>query len=224
MGLPLTDAVRESRVKVRATNPTMTTWACYHCYGDPSFKLDSIGEVSRAEAPVGKGERSDAPIQVFRDLQDLIASLPPDDRMISQKSSSSVSKHPGRVTEKQRNVRVRGFLYAARKVSDDFTFIVGRAKRARPEMYMLTRVYGPVAQNFFGQNLPGRAYDFYDPPISVEVEGPLFFDAGHADGTRAGPSSLRENIPTLWQIRPVTKLELKEKKTMPALNRKKGVK
>ena len=57
---------------------------------------------------------------------------------------------------------------------------------------------------FFGSDLPGTRYDFYDPPIPVEVEGSLFFDMSHVTGTRPGPASLRSRIPTIWEVHPVT--------------------
>ena len=59
---------------------------------------------------------------------------------------------------------------------------------------------------FFGSNLPGMSYDFYDPPIPVEIEGSLFFDMSHATGSKPGPSSLRDDIPTIWEIHPISKI------------------
>jgi hypothetical protein len=60
--------------------------------------------------------------------------------------------------------------------------------------------------NFFGSNLPGSAYDFYDPPIPVIIEGSLFFDITHARGTPPGPRSLRPNMPVIWEVHPVTSI------------------
>jgi hypothetical protein len=59
---------------------------------------------------------------------------------------------------------------------------------------------------FFGDGLPGPSYDFYDPPIPVEIEGSLFFDMSHATGSRPGPSKLRPNMPVVWEIHPVSKI------------------
>ena len=53
--------------------------------------------------------------------------------------------------------------------------------------------------------LPG-AYDFYDPPIPVEIEGSLFFDMSHVTGGRPGPRDLRDDIPTIWEVHPITRI------------------
>jgi hypothetical protein len=62
---------------------------------------------------------------------------------------------------------------------------------------------------FFGTNLPGITYDFYDPPIPVGIEGSLFFDMTHATGQHPGPKSLKSRIPTIWEVHPITKITLK---------------
>jgi len=59
--------------------------------------------------------------------------------------------------------------------------------------------------NFEG-NLPGLSYDFYDPPIAVEVEGSLFFDMTHATGSRPGPKSLKSRMPVIWEVHPISKM------------------
>ena len=38
------------------------------------------------------------------------------------------------------------------------------------------------------------------------VEGSLFFDMSHATGTPPGPSSLRPNMPTIWEVHPITRI------------------
>jgi hypothetical protein len=59
---------------------------------------------------------------------------------------------------------------------------------------------------FFGGDLPGVSYDFYDPPIPVKIEGSLFWDASHAKGSRPGPKSLKSRMPVVWEIHPITKI------------------
>jgi len=61
---------------------------------------------------------------------------------------------------------------------------------------------------FFGSDLPGFTYDFYDPPIPVTIAGSLFFDASHATGTCPGPQSLKSRMPTVWEVHPVTSITL----------------
>ena len=57
-----------------------------------------------------------------------------------------------------------------------------------------------VYKDFFAENLPGTSYDFYDPPVPVRIEGSLFFDMNHATGSKPGPKSLRDDIPTIWEF------------------------
>ena len=119
-------------------------------------------------------------------------------------------------------MRVRAFLYAASREDDnDFHLIVGRDPDLEP-MYMTMEISGLPPQDsghfsrlgaareaykeFFGEDLPGASYDFYDPPIPVEVEGSLFFDMSHSSGSRPGPASLRPHIPTIWEIHPMTNI------------------
>jgi hypothetical protein len=63
-------------------------------------------------------------------------------------------------------------------------------------------------KDFFNRNLsgkvPGLQYDYYDPPISVTIEGSLFFDMTHATGTRPGPKSLKSRMPVIWEVHPIT--------------------
>ena len=63
-------------------------------------------------------------------------------------------------------------------------------------------------QGFFKSDLPGFGYDFYDPPIPIEVEGSLFFDASHARGTPPGPAKLRPHMPRIWEVHPISKIVL----------------
>lgn len=63
-------------------------------------------------------------------------------------------------------------------------------------------------KQFFGTNLPQVTYDFYDPPIPVQIEGSLFFDMTHATGSRPGPPSLKSRMPVIWEVHPVTSIAL----------------
>jgi hypothetical protein len=57
--------------------------------------------------------------------------------------------------------------------------------------------------------LPGLTYDFYDPPVSVQIDGSLFFDMTHAQGPHPGPASLKSRMPVIWEVHPITKIVLK---------------
>jgi hypothetical protein len=168
---------------------------------------------------------ADANVEDFDDIKDLIETLPAIEDMTSHEPPITTDATSGRVDEENRNVRVRGFLYAASREEDnDFQLIVGRDPELEPT-YMTIEISGlppedsdhfptleatrEAYKEFFGDDLPGASYDFYDPPIPVEVEGSLFFDMSHSHGSRPGPASLRPDMPTIWQIRPVTNILFK---------------
>lgn len=165
----------------------------------------------------------DAPVEIFADLRGLITTLPSKSHMLAITPEIPISASSDRVAEERRAVRVRGFLYAASREDDrDFHLIIGRARSRRPQLYMTVEISGLPAEaspffkklkvardtykEFFGEKLPGTSYDFYDPPIPVDVEGSLFFDMSHAGGQGPGPQSLRDKIPTIWELHPVTSI------------------
>jgi hypothetical protein len=164
---------------------------------------------------------ADAQVEVFEDIKDLMETLPTEADMISHQPPITDDAESGRVEEENRNVRVPAFLYAASREDDnDYHLIVGRATDPDP-MYMTMELSGLPPQDsehfskleaardaytaFFGDDLPGASYEFYHPPIPVEVEGSLFFDVRHSSGARPGPASLRPQMPTIWEIHPITR-------------------
>ena len=60
-----------------------------------------------------------------------------------------------------------------------------------------------------GGQMPGLTYDFYDPPIPVRIDGSLFFDMSHAKPPHPGPPSLKNKMPTIWEVHPISKILLK---------------
>jgi hypothetical protein len=188
--------------------------------GDENFQ-----GIARKNAKLSIGS---GPVETFSDLKDLISSLPSDNAMINRTPPLTDSPDSGRVNEEQRNVRVRCVLYAAsRQRSNDFHLIVGRAPGAQPEMYMLVTVSGLPESNdstfpqlsaardsfktFFGMDTPRFTYGMYEPGIPLEVEGSLFFNVSFAKRTRPGPGGLKAKMPTLWEIRPITKIVFEPK-------------
>jgi hypothetical protein len=166
-------------------------------------------------------------VEIFDDLQDLIASLTPEAKMKAHKPKISIGKTSERVKEENRNIHVDAFIYAASRESDnDFHLIIGRDPSDLPEVYMTMELSGLPPKNaasfeqlndardafkqFFddnaGGNLPGLSYDFYDPPLAVTVEGSLFWDATHATGSRPGPASLKSHMPVIWEVHPISKI------------------
>src|SRR6185503_11436465 len=139
----------------------------------------------------------------FKDVKALVKSLTADSKMIAHKPPIGTGVTSNRVKEEQRNVHVNGFMYAAsREPDNDFHLIIGRDPKAFPEMYMTMEISGlppsgspstsqlKAARDAFkafikakaGNKLPGLKYDFYDPPVPVEIDGSLFFDMSHAKG------------------------------------------
>jgi hypothetical protein len=160
-------------------------------------------------------------VENFNDLQALIASLPSESVMESHVPPITTDAESSRVAEEQRNVHLRAFLYAAsREVSNDFRLILGPAPD-QPETYMIAVVSGlprpdgpsfpalkaarDAFKAFFGDHTPEATFDFYDPPIPLEIDGSLFFNIIHKNGVFA-PPTLRPHMKTIWEIRPVTKI------------------
>ena len=127
-------------------------------------------------------------------------------------------------------MHVSAFMYAAsREADNDFHLIIGRDPKAAPEVYMTVELSGLPPGNspsftqlkaardafkqFFkanaGGTLPGLTYDFYHPPVPVQIDGSLFFDMTHATGSRPGPPSLKSRMPVIWEVHPITKILLK---------------
>src|SRR5438105_7663523 len=70
---------------------------------------------------------SAAPPEKFKDLADLVASLPSISAMKAHQPVIKLDPTSGRVTEEERNVTLNAFLYAAsREADNDFHLIVGR--------------------------------------------------------------------------------------------------
>lgn len=171
---------------------------------------------------------ADAPLEKFTDLADLLKSLVADSVMKKKKISTEATSK--RVPEEERNVRVDVWLYAASVEDDnDYHLILGRDPDAEGKaQYMTMELSGLPPANaksrealekartdfkkffakHFAGNLPGKSYDFYDPPIEVQIEGSLFFDANHATGSKPGPQSLRKDMPTVWEVHPISKIKL----------------
>jgi hypothetical protein len=164
-----------------------------------------------------------APVENFSDVSKFIASLPPVAQMVALKIPTT--QNSNRVKQEQRNIHVTGFLFAAsREADNDFHLIVGTGPTATQEVYMTMEVSGlPAAgspafaalnttrtayKQFFGVNLPGAGYHFYQPPIPVQIDGSLFFDATHSTGQAPGPPSLKSRMPTIFEIHPISKIKL----------------
>lgn len=188
---------------------------------------DNFGGTARKAA---KLSISTAKTENFKDLKDLVKSLVPEAKMKAHKPKITTTATSKRVKEEERNVHVTAFMYAAsREADNDFHLIIGRNPKDTPEMYMTMELSGlPPASSpsikdlkaardafkkFFktktGGKLPGLTYDFYQPPVPVQINGSLFFDMTHAKGPHPGPPSLKSRMPVIWEVHPITKIALK---------------
>jgi hypothetical protein len=182
---------------------------------------DAFAGTSRKAA---KLSIASATVKSFNDLRALIESLVADEKMVNHKPKIKTTAASNRVTAENKNVRVKAFLYAASRENDnDFHLIIGRDPAKTPELYMTMELSGLPPEKspafaplkatrdaykaFFGADVPGFTYDFYDPPIPVVVEGSLFFDMSHATGTRPGPQSLKSRMPTIWEVHPISSIQ-----------------
>jgi hypothetical protein len=154
--------------------------------------------------------------------QQLIPLVP---KMIAMKIPINATSN--RVPQEERNIHIaKAFLYASsREADNDFHLIVGCDPNAEDEVYMTMEVSGlppedddsfnalNAARNafksFFGAaKLPGAGYHYYNPPIPVDIQGSLFFDATHSKGQAPGPPSLKPNMPTIFELHPVSSIKL----------------
>ncbi len=169
-----------------------------------------------------------AQTEQFADVKALVGSLTPDRQMSHHQPPITDTAGAGRVKEEMRNVHVRAWLYAASMEADnDFHMIIGTDPKQTPPTVMNMELSGLPPSNsaaypalkaardafkaFFGAHTPGTSYDFYNPPIPVEIEGSLFFDITHASGQKPGPATLSKYAPTIWEVHPITKIVFEPK-------------
>jgi hypothetical protein len=162
----------------------------------------------------------DAVPEDFADVTALIATLPAHEAMVHHHPQIGTDEGSNRVSEEVRNIRLRAFLYAASREDDnDYHLIVG-GDQGQPPTYMTMEISGlPPAESpasatlkaardafkgFFGDQLPAASYDFYDPPIPIDIAGSLLFDMSHATGSRPGPQDLRPHMPVVWEVHPIS--------------------
>lgn len=192
-------------------------------------RASAVTMAAKGETFTGKSRKaakisvSSAQFETFDDVKKLIASLPKDSVMINHTPKISSSPTSKRVAEEDRNVVVTAWIWAASRENDnDFHLIIGR-EPGKAKMFMTVEVSGLPPSNAASfarlkkvrsgfakavhQELPGTSYDFYQPPIKVEIGGSLFFDVSHAKGGRPGPKDLRPKMPVLWEIHPVTRFK-----------------
>ena len=156
-----------------------------------------------------------ATAEVFSSVEALVKALPTDQTMLGL--GIPRGKSSGRVQEERRRVALDALLCAASREDDnDFHLIVcdpveanqGREcfnvevsglPKSGTYRAPLQKARETLAQLLRGE-LPGSAYDRYDPAIPVAVTGSLFYDVSHKPGV-VGPSAFKPK--TAWEIHPV---------------------
>ena len=240
-GMPALDAVH-STATIRSPGTAGRTYTVLRTTEVDSYELEAAAKKGLPApgplAPIPTGDSfkgtarkaaklsiAKAPVEAFKDLRTLVKSLALDATMASLKPPITTTATSDRVSQEKRNIRVKAFLYAASRESDnDFHLIVGADPKTSPEVYMTMELSGlppksakahaklkaarDAYSTFFGGNLPGLTYDFYQPPIPIQVEGSLFFDVTHATGQRPGPPSLKSRMPTIWEVHPISSIVL----------------
>jgi hypothetical protein len=190
---------------------------------------ERFGGTSRRAAKLSV---ADAKTEKFKNVADLIATLASHKLMLKKFKAKEITTDAksNRVAEEKRNVRVAAWIYAASIEDDnDYHLILGLDPDGGGNpVYMTMELSGLPPANmkshaalksardtfkkyfakFYVNDLPGKSYDFYDPPIRVDVEGSLFWDASHANGGRPGPQSLRADMPVIWEVHPISKMKL----------------
>lgn len=167
-------------------------------------------------------ERKD--YEKFPNLEGLIATLPPDEKMLNHVPKISKSPDSHRVTEEERNVMVNAFIYAiTREKDNDYHIIIGSDPKRKKTQYFNVEVTGlPTSGKYLPKLKQIRAtceahladvvkssgYYEFDQPILVSVGGSLFYDIDHRPGA-VGPQGKRPK--TAWEIHPVTFLVFEPK-------------
>ena len=156
--------------------------------------------------------------QPYAHIVSLRSSLMSDEDMLQMGITKAADSE--RTAPEQRNVRVKGLIYAIAKESDnDFHLIVGDPGCEDGGCFITVEVSGLPASSspdavalsaarskflaFFDGTQPGasRGYEKFDPAIPVVITGSLFFDVDHNAGA-VGPRGFKPS--SAWEIHPLT--------------------
>jgi len=187
---------------------------------DPGLTLRYKGKDRKA----AKTSICDGDAQTFATIGDLLEELPADEDMLDHDPAiEKTGDHSERCEDEDRNVRVKGWLYAMKLESDnDYHLIVGDAAN-KPELCMNCEVSGLPAssaasykklkavraalRDLIGTDLPSDTkYHYFEPPIHVQIEGSAFYDIDHKPGV-VGPVKFRSHLPSAWEIHPISSIE-----------------
>lgn len=176
---------------------------------------DVFEGIDRAEA---KTSFVTTKVEVFNGIEALFGTLPVDELMEQKGGITKTGAKAARINVEQRAVQLGSVsLYAIKREADgDFHLIIGNRKDngvyINAEISGLPDVKSPYytrlawvrqnAEKIFGE-LCSNGYYQFSPAIPTVLEGSLFFDIDHKDGT-IGPKGKRPI--TAWEIHPVTNI------------------
>jgi len=182
--------------------------------------VTAADDFAGTDRKAAKTSISTGPMETFNSLDDLLASLPRDTKMLHHHPAITKSSDSERVSEEDTNVTVNAFLFAAKGEPDnDFHLIIGSTADAASAQFMNVEISGLPSdgparaqlstprqdfKNFFGDQVPGTGgYHRFDPPIPLRVTGSQFYDIDHKPGA-VGPQDIAPG--TAWEIHPVTEI------------------
>ena len=177
--------------------------------------VNYFGGESRYEA---KTIPSEMEIDSFYTMDELIATLPPDDSM----RAIGISETSGRTEEEDRNVYVaEALLFSIKKEADnDFHLIVGDTVNGErvhlmnmeisglPEdttsaAYYTLRHVRHILYNRYPEFFDGHRKSLYfreQPPL-ISIQGSLFFDIHHTAGQIGSGLTKPKSV---WEVHPIT--------------------
>jgi hypothetical protein len=186
------------------------------------FGTTSPDDFAGNDRKAAKTSVANAPMETFPTVKALLDTLKSDDDMRKLRPPISKDESSDRIAQEERNVSVLGYIYAVKSEDDnDFHVILGMSPDANEKAFLNVEVSGlpqgganraklklprEAFKSFFQDQHTqfGSSYKKFDPPISVRIEGSLFFDVDHLAGV-VGPTGMRPK--TAWEIHPVTKIE-----------------
>jgi hypothetical protein len=166
---------------------------------------------------------ADAKVEEFASVSALVKDITTKHPDADMKESSGITKDTmTRVGAEKRNVKVKGYIHAFKKESDnDYHVILGDAPDVTPPVYLNVEVSGipvggaaanrkqlvAVRNEFkaqFGLSARGpNRYQRPSDPIPVQITGSLFWDVDHPPGA-VGTGELKPK--SAWEIHPVSEI------------------
>ena len=170
-----------------------------------------------------------SPKSRYSSVRTFLAARPSDAEM--QAKNISRDHMSARVPEEQRLARIKGWILASNRPTDNDYHVILGDHPTNPTVCINVEVSGLPdwpADNVYttekqadrlatvrgryesgmGSLLPGRKYKHYSPGIPVLVTGGMLYDSCHTPG-QVGPTKWRSKLQTCWELHPVTWITFK---------------